>query len=224
MIDFSPYLEEIQQQLLKFRSEKLQLFASSSFQSNSVVLLHILSLYAPETPIYFLNTGFLFSETLTFRNELTELWGLNVKTLRSKQSRIQQVTEDGRFLFASNPDSCCHINKVLPLEPIIKSNDVWINGVRAAQSETRRAMKTLQPSAHGILRYHPLLGWNSKMVHYYIEQNSLPRHPLEESGYVSIGCRPCTRRWEDDLDGRGGRWSGLNKTECGLHTTLGSEQ
>ena len=221
MIDFSPYLDEIQQQLEEFQAQGKRLFASSSFQTNSVVLLHIISRFAPRTPIYFLNTGFLFPETFLFRDMLKEKWGLNIMTLRSIQSRHQQVSGDGRFLFASDPDTCCHINKVLPLEPVLQSHDIWINGVRGAQSDTRRAMKKLQPAAHGILRYHPILEWDSRMMYHYIKTHDLPKHPLEDAGYVSIGCQPCTRSWEDDLDGRGGRWAGLNKTECGLHTTLG---
>ena len=222
MIDFSPYLSEIQQQLEEFQAQGKRIFASSSFQTNSVVLLHLIHRFAPQTPIYFLNTGFLFPETFLFRDMLKKKWGLNIMTLRSIQSRHQQVSGDGRFLFASDPDTCCHINKVLPLEPVLQSHDIWINGVRGAQSETRRAMKKIQPAAHGILRYHPLLEWDSRMMYYYIQENELPKHPLEDVGYVSIGCQPCTRSWADDLDGRGGRWAGLNKTECGLHTTLGS--
>ena len=221
MIDFSPYLGEIQQQLEEFQAQGKRMFASSSFQTNSVVLLHLISRFAPQTPIYFLNTGFLFPETFLFRDMLRAQWGLNIMTLRSIQSRHQQVSGDGRFLFASDPDTCCHINKVLPLEPVLQSHDIWINGVRAAQSETRKAMKKIQPAAHGILRYHPILEWDSRMMYYYIEANNLPKHPLDDAGYVSIGCQPCTRSYEDDLDGRGGRWAGLNKTECGLHTTLG---
>ncbi|MEC8382055.1 MAG: phosphoadenylyl-sulfate reductase [Myxococcota bacterium] len=221
MIDFSPYLGEIQQQLEEFQAQGKRMFASSSFQTNSVVLLHLISRFAPQTPIYFLNTGFLFPETFLFRDMLRAQWGLNIMTLRSIQSRHQQVSGDGRFLFASDPDTCCHINKVLPLEPVLQSHDIWINGVRGAQSETRKAMKKIQPAAHGILRYHPILEWDSRMMYYYIEANNLPKHPLDDAGYVSIGCQPCTRSYEDDLDGRGGRWAGLNKTECGLHTTLG---
>lgn len=221
MIDFSPYLSEIQQQLEEFQAQGKRMFASSSFQTNSVVLLHLISRFAPQTPIYFLNTGFLFPETFLFRDMLKAQWGLNIMTLRSIQSRHQQVSGDGRFLFASDPDTCCHINKVLPLEPVLQSHDIWINGVRGAQSATRKAMKKIQPAAHGILRYHPILEWDSRMMYYYIEAHNLPKHPLDDAGYVSIGCQPCTRSYEDDLDGRGGRWAGLNKTECGLHTTLG---
>ena len=134
-----------------------------------MVLLHLISRFAPQTHIYFLKTGVLFPDTVLFRDMLKAQWGLNIMTLRSIQSRHPQVSGDGRFLFASDPDTCCHINKVLPLEPVLQSHDIWINGVRGAQSATRKAMKKIQPAAHGILRYHPILEWDSRMMYYYIE-------------------------------------------------------
>ena len=220
MIDFTPHIEDIKQQVLDFNKDNLRIFATSSFQTNSVALLHIIATIDSEIPVYMMNTGFLFPETLMFRDQLIKEFGLNVVTLKSETSRLQQRCGEGRFLFASDPDACCHINKVVPLEPVIAQHDVWINGVRGSQSATRRAMKKLQPTER-ILRYHPLLEWDSRMVYYYLEQNQLPKHPLEDDGFVSIGWRPCTRKWADTLDDRGGRWAGLNKTECGLHTTLG---
>jgi phosphoadenosine phosphosulfate reductase len=221
MNNFQPQIEEIAAQLVIFKSKGLRVFATSSFQTNSVVLLHIIHRLAPEIPIYVLNTGFLFPETLLFQKRLASQWALDVRSLRSSTPRINQRSNDGRFLFASDPDTCCHLNKVAPLEPVLSSNDVWINGIRASQSNTRRNMAKLHPT-EGILRYHPLLEWNAQMIYEYIEVHSLPKHPLEEEGFVSIGCRPCTARWSESMDGRGGRWAGLKKTECGLHTTLGS--
>jgi phosphoadenosine phosphosulfate reductase len=221
MYDFQPYIDEFSEQLEVFACEKKKIFATSSFQTNSVVLLHLIHRISPDIPIFMLNTGYLFPETLAFQQQLKEIWGLNVQRLRSASPRIHQRSSDGRLLFASDPDTCCHINKVVPLEPIIASHDVWINGIRGSQSATRRSMKKIQKTQN-IVRYHPLLEWDSAMVYNYIEANDLPKHPLETEGYVSLGCRPCTRKWVDTLDGRGGRWAGLNKTECGLHTTLGS--
>ena len=219
--NFDAEVAIISDQLQSFLQVGKKVFATSSFQTNSVALLHIISRIDPSIPVYMMNTGFLFPETLMFRDQLIEEFGLNVVVLNSETPRLQQRCSMGRFLFASDPDSCCHINKVVPLEPVIASHDVWINGVRASQSSTRKSMKKLQPTKR-ILRYHPLLNWDSRMVYQYLEENNLPKHPLENDGYVSVGCRPCTRKWVDSIDDRGGRWSGLNKTECGLHTTLGS--
>ena len=221
MLNIQPTLEEISDQLSLFSRAGKRIFATSSFQTNSVVLLHLLHRFAPETPIYMLNTGYLFPETLKFQKMWKEQWNLNIHSLRSETPRINQRSSDGRFLFASDPDTCCHINKITPLEPIIAGHDVWINGVRASQSSTRASMSKIHRTKK-IIRYHPLLNWNAQMMYEYIEANNLPKHPLEGEGYISIGCRPCTRKWLDNLDGRDGRWAGLNKTECGLHTTLGS--
>ncbi len=220
MIDFGPPIDAIREQLDALRGQGKRLFATSSFQTNSVPLLHLLARFAPEVPVYFLNTGFLFPETLRFRDQLARDWGLDVRSLSSGVPRSQQRGPDGRFLFASDPDACCDLNKVIPLDAVRGAYDVWVNGVRASQSETRARMAVLQ-QAGPVLRYHPMLSWTARMVHYYIEQHGLPRHPLEAAGYLSIGCQPCTRRIDADLDDRGGRWEGLNKTECGLHTTLG---
>ena len=102
---------------------------------------------------------------------------------------------------------------------MLLSNDVWISGVRASQSPQRAQLGEEARGRHGILRYHPLLDWSARDVHYYVEQNELPRHPLESENFFSIGCRPCTRVMDPDklFDDRGGRWYGMNKTECGLH-------
>ena len=97
---------------------------------------------------------------------------------------------------------------------------VWINGVRADQSATRAAMKVEQPAKHGCLRFHPMLDWNAKMIWQYQKEYSLPKHPLEEKGFVSIGCEPCTRKLDPEMQEREARWFGMNKVECGLHTDL----
>ena len=216
MIDFTPYREPIAEKLASYRERGLRTYATSSFQTNSVVLLHLLHELAPETPVYFLNTGFHCPETLAFRRARQKRLDLKILDLRSPVPLVQQRDSAGHQLYASDPDRCCHLNKVLPLDPILAGHDVWINGVRASQSEQRASMAEEERGRGGILRYHPLLQWNAKMIHYYIEQHALPRHPLEEAGFPSVGCEPCTRH-AADLDDRGGRWAGLKKTECGLH-------
>ena len=226
MLDFAPKIKRIEARLADYRERDLRVFATSSFQSNSVVLLHLISRIDSSIPVYFLDTGYHFAETLRFRDFLSEGLGLQIRVLRSPVNRIQQRDSAGRLLFASDPDHCCHLNKVLPLEPVLLSNDVWISGVRASQSAHRAAMSEEARGRHGILRYHPMLEWSARDVHYYIEENSLPRHPLEAENYFSIGCRPCTRRMDPDqlFDDRGGRWFGMNKTECGLHMDVDSEE
>ena len=224
MVDFEPKVKPIRDRLADYQARKLRVFATSSFQSNSVVLLHLISQVDRSMPIYFMETGFHFPETLRFRDDLKERLGLDIRILRSPVNRIQQRDRQGRLLFASDPDHCCHLNKVLPLEPVLLSNDVWMSGVRASQSDQRAQMGEEATGRHGILRYHPLLEWTARDVHYYIEEHNLPRHPLEDENFFSIGCRPCTRKIDLDKmsDGRGGRWFGMNKTECGLHLDVDS--
>ena len=105
------------------------------------------------------------------------------------------------------------------MDPILIEYDVWINGIRAGQNENRKKMKVEEKSTHNTLRFHPMLDWSEKMIYDYIKEYQLPKHPLEEKGYVSIGCEPCTRIAFGD-DDRDARWFGMNKTECGLNTEL----
>ncbi len=219
MTDFSAEYRRIGARLSGYRADGKRIFATTSCQTNSVVLLHILSVLAPDTPVYFLNTGYHFPETLQFKRDLAHRLGLRIHDLFSATPRCQQRV-NGHFLFTSDPDYCCHLNKIQPLEPILQSNDVWINGIRAGQSAVRRAMGEEQPAKHGVLRYHPILSWTDAQVTAYITDNDLPSHPLDAAGYRSLGCRPCTRP-PTPGDERAGRWVGMKKTECGLHTDLG---
>jgi len=222
-----PRVQRIADELHTFASDGKRVFATSSFQSNSLVLLHLLSRLAPHVPVYFLQTGYHFPETLRFRRQLAHDLGLDVRDVRSPISRHRQRDSSGRLLFASDPNRCCHLNKVLPLEPILAESDVWVSGVRASQSANRAAMGRTATGRRGILRFHPILDWTARDVHAYVSAHSLPAHPLEVEGYLSVGCAPCTRRPidEPDLGGpeatvdgeRAGRWAGMQKTECGLH-------
>lgn len=215
-------VESFQAHLDRYRSDGLRPFATSSFQSNSVVLLHLLSRFGPEVPVYFLDTGYHFPETLAFRDRLAARLGLDVRTLRSPISRELQRDAAGRLLFCSDPDRCCELNKVLPLEPITAGYDVWISGLRGSQSAHRATLGREEPGRNGVLRYHPLIDWDARAVHGYIEEHGLPRHPLEAEGYLSVGCQPCTRKaLATGLDDRSGRWAGQRKTECGLHLDAG---
>lgn len=106
------------------------------------------------------------------------------------------------------------------MEPILKSKDVWINGIRADQNANRAGMKEEEQTPQGAMRYHPMLSWTSKDIFDYRKEFDLPPHPLEAKGYLSIGCEPCTRRLLPSEDERSARWFGMNKVECGLHTDL----
>lgn len=212
--------EQIKKQLEQYRSEGKKYFTSSSFQSHSIVLLHLLSRIDRSVPVYFLNTGFHFPETLSFRDKVTELLHLNLKIVESPTPKIHQRDWGGKFLFASDPDYCCYLNKTLPMEPVLAEFDVWINGVRADQSNTRKNFRVEEPAPFGAIRFHPMLNWNSKMIWEYQKKYSLPFHPMESKGYLSIGCEPCTQKISLEENNRSGRWAGMKKTECGLNTDL----
>lgn len=212
---------QLKKSIEAYKSQGKTLFTTSSFQSHSLVLLHMLSRIDSEIPVAFINTGFHFPDTITFRDQVMAQFGMkNLIDVKSGTPKSMQKGSNGRLLFASDPDYCCYLNKTLPLESILRSHDIWINGVRADQSATRKAMTIEQAAPYGVTRFHPMLDWTSKAIHDYRKEHNLPSHPLEAQGYLSIGCEPCTRKFDLDMQEREARWFGLNKTECGLHTDL----
>ena len=212
-------VSEIKASIEEYRNEGKRLFTTSSFQTHSIVLLHILSEVDPSIPVYFIDTGYHFPETLKFRDDVSELQSLNLRSVKSETPRYMQKDSEGRLLFASDPDHCCSINKTQPTEELLMRYDIWINGVRRDQSAVRKEFNREEKAPHGSIRFHPMLDWNSKAIFQYRKENNLPEHPLDARGYMSIGCEPCTRKMSLD-DDRNARWFGMNKTECGLHTEL----
>lgn len=213
-------ISQIAEKLNQYKSEGKKLFTTSSFQTHSLVMLHILSRIDNTIPVYFLNTGYHFPETVAFKDRIGEEFGLKVIEIKSSMPRYMQRDESGKLLFTSDPDHCCYINKTAPTEELLKLHDVWINGVRGDQSAIRKAMDTEQEAPYDTIRFHPMLDWNMKKIFAYIREHDLPRHPLDSKGYLSIGCEPCTRKLDPEMQEREARWFGLNKVECGLHTDL----
>jgi phosphoadenosine phosphosulfate reductase len=209
------------ERLAAYREQGLKVFASSSFQTHSIPMLHLISEIDRDIPVVFLQTGFHFPETLAFRDQIVEQLGLTLINVESAIPKLAQRDATGRFHFASDPTYCCYLNKTKPMEPILGQYDVWITGVRRDQNNIRKQFELEAPGPFDTLRFHPMLDWNNKMIHQYRRLHQLPPHPLEAQGYLSIGCGPCTQKFnlggEND---RGGRWAGLKKTECGLHTDL----
>jgi phosphoadenosine phosphosulfate reductase len=213
-------IEEIEKYIKSYKEQGKKMFTTSSFQTHSIPLLHIISTIDKSIPVYFINTGYHFPETVSYRDQIADLLGLTIISVSSAVPRNNQKDLNGRLLFASDPDYCCYLNKVLPMEPILAANDIWINGVRADQSSVRKGFGIEEPASHGAVRFHPMLDWDNRMITSYIKEHQLPKHPLEEKGYMSIGCEPCTRKFDLETYTREGRWFGLNKTECGLNTEL----
>ncbi len=212
--------KSIKNHIKELQDEGKKLFATSSFQSHSLVLLHILSKIDQEIPIYFLNTGYHFPETISFKEKIREDFGIRVINIKSDTPRYMQMDSNHKLLFTIDPDYCCYLNKTQPTEKLLNQYDIWINGVRADQSKFRKSMNVYERTPFRAMRFHPMLDWNSKMIYDYIKQHNLPKHPMESKGYLSIGCEPCTRKIDPEMQEREARWYGMNKVECGLHTDL----
>jgi len=183
---------------------------TSSFGTTSAVLLHIISRVRPDYPIYFIDTGYHFNETLQYKQRLTNLLSLNVVDLHPDAEK-HRLTRENR-LWKSDPDECCNVNKVGPLDEIKARYKIWMSGLIGYQNDERSKLDIIIDKT-GMLRCYPLIDWNKHLVDEYMELYGLPKHPLEEQGYHSIGCSHCT----EPAPGRKGRWGGTDKTECGLH-------
>lgn len=212
--------EEIKTKIQKYTAKGKKIFTSSSFQTHSIPLLHIISRIDERIPVYFLNTGYHFPETIEFRDQIADLLKLNLINLKPDTPKNMQLDAEGKLLFTSDPDHCCYLNKTQPMEQVLMCHDVWINGIRAEQNMYRSALKIEEDAKHNVIRFHPMIGWTNKDIFTYRREFNLPEHPLESKGYFSIGCEPCTRKIDLEMQERESRWYGLNKTECGLNTDL----
>ncbi len=201
---------------------------TTSFQASGIVLLYFLKKIAPGVPVYFIDTGFHFPETIEFRNRLAKEWHLDVHTIIPAASKTNPEKECGGFLYERDPDRCCLIHKVVPLRNLQKEADMkaWISAIRKDQSHTRKAIEPLMLDPENRLHVHPLVHWTRERIWTFIERHGLPCHPLYDQGYTSIGCFPpsCTSKNGDEEDERAGRWHGKAKRECGLHQDLRSER
>jgi phosphoadenosine phosphosulfate reductase len=189
----------------------------SSFGADAAVLLHMAAQIGKATPVLFIDTRVLFAETLAYRDELVTHLGLsNVITIGPKPALLA-VEDPENFLWASNPDRCCEIRKVLPLVEALAGFDAWISGRKRFQAHTRGTLALFE-SEGGRIKINPLAHWPAIRIRDYLDAFDLPRHPLVAKGYFSIGCIPCTSPVRPGEDPRAGRWRGSSKVECGLHT------
>jgi phosphoadenosine phosphosulfate reductase len=188
----------------------------SSFGAESAVLLHLVSEIDPNTPILFLNTGKLFGETLRYRDRLQDELGLgDIRSLAPNTADRQRLDPEGA-LWSSDTDACCDFRKVVPLKRALEGFSAQITGRKRFQTNARSEMNPVE-FFEGRFRFNPLAEWSLADLEAYIQKHDLPRHPLVEDGYPSIGCMPCTRRVQMGEDYRAGRWAGQDKDECGIH-------
>lgn len=197
-----------------------QIAMSSSFQTQSVPLLHMVSQINRNLLIYFLDTGYHFWETAIFREQLASEWKLNVLDLYRDTRWDVFARQNIRKLPLDDPNLCCFIHKVQPMQAAMKDMLAWISGIRRDQTAVRAKAKILELQADGLLKINPLLNWTKADVQRYAEENHLPSHPLLAKGYRSVGCAPCTVAIGVNDDERAGRWQGRSKIECGLHTDM----
>lgn len=200
----------------------------SSFGAESAVLLHMVAQVDPTTPVIFLNTGKLFGETLRYRDRLQEKLGLTDIRAVGPHPADLAVKDPNGGLWNADPDACCYIRKVLPLERALKGFDASITGRKRFQTNARAAMEpveeekirgTGEPGSDRGSRFkiNPLAYWGQDDLERYVDEHKLPRHPLVKDNYLSIGCMPCTERVPEGGSYRDGRWVGRDKDECGIH-------
>jgi phosphoadenosine phosphosulfate reductase len=197
-----------------------QVALSSSFQTQSVPLLHMAWTVRRDILIFFLDTGYHFWETHMFRERLASHYQLNVLDLYRHSRWDEFARERTRSLPVDDPNLCCYIHKVEPMQRAMKDMRAWISGIRRDQTSVRAQAKILELQDDGLLKINPLLNWTKDDIQKYSEEHRLPAHPLFQRGYRSIGCAPCTIAIGMHDDERAGRWSGRGKTECGLHTPM----
>ncbi|NJL07002.1 MAG: phosphoadenylyl-sulfate reductase [Methylacidiphilales bacterium] len=187
----------------------------SSFGAESAVLLHLVAAADPATPVLFVDTGRHFPETLSYRDALTKRLGLvDVRSIGPAPAEVtQRDPDESRAIW--DPDGCCALRKVAPLNAALVPFAAWISGRKRFQADTRAALPAFEFD-DGRIKVNPLAGWTAAELASYAREHGLPQHPLVARGYPSIGCAPCTRPASPD-DPRAGRWSGFAKTECGIH-------
>ena len=188
---------------------------TSSFQAECVVLTDMVRELRPDIPVLFLDTFHHFPETLAYRDEMTERYGLNLINLQAKESAVGLWERE-------STQACCARHKVEPLFSALENYDVWFTALRRDQSPSRANLQEIEPfrlpSGRMIQRVAPIAAWTARDVWKYAKEHDIPLLPLYDQGYTSIGCAPCTRPTAAGEDARAGRWAGRNKTECGIHT------
>nr|WP_283807316.1 phosphoadenylyl-sulfate reductase [Bradyrhizobium lablabi] len=195
-----------------------QLALVSSFGTESAALLKVMADVDPAIPVIFLDTGWLFEETLAYRDTLIATLGLrDVRSIKPLDEALSRQDPD-RELWFTDPDACCRIRKVEPLARALKPFSAWINGRKRFQGGARAEIPVVEEDGTR-LKFNPFANVSREEIEAIYKLGKLPPHPLVASGYLSVGCMPCSSRAAADEDARAGRWRGRAKTECGIHTT-----
>lgn len=198
----------------------------TSFQGAGLVIIHMSRMYDLNFPVFTLDTGLLFPETLELKKRLEDYFDFAIESLHPDLTVEQQEEVQGPALWNREPDLCCTIRKVFPLREKLSELDCWITGLRRQQSDARSSVGVLElytfdeSAGQDIAKLNPLAGWTRDAVWDYIRTHKIPYNPLHDRGYRSIGCLPCTAATGKGANERAGRWTGFNKVECGIHTFM----
>ena len=193
----------------------------SSFGAESVVLLHLVAVIDPTTPVLFIDTQMLFPETLQYQQDVAAKLGLtDVRVIRADEMEVAAEDPYGA-LNLRDTDACCDLRKTRPLEKALAPFDAWITGRKRFQGNSRAALEFFENEDDRRIKVNPLAHWDKQDVQDYLINNRLPRHPLVAKGFPSIGCTPCTSPVKEGEDERAGRWRGTQKEECGIHIVDG---
>ncbi|MSU04080.1 MAG: phosphoadenylyl-sulfate reductase [Pedosphaera sp.] len=198
----------------------------TSFQGAGLVMMDLARLHKFAFPVFTIDTGLLFPETVALRQRLEQHFGHAIEPLFPDLSLEQQAASNGRELWKHDPDLCCTIRKVVPLQNKLADLDCWITGLRRQQSDTRTGIGIIELyvfdeiTGRHIVKLNPMANWSREGVWKYLHEHNIPYNPLHDQGYRSIGCQPCTNKEAAGENERAGRWTGFNKTECGIHTFM----
>jgi phosphoadenosine phosphosulfate reductase len=198
----------------------------TSFQGAGLVMMHLAKKAGLSFPVFTLDTGLLFPETLELQKRLEDFYGWKIESIRPDLSVEQQAEVLGPALWERDPDLCCTTRKVLPLQSKLHDLDCWITGLRRNQSDSRSGIGIIelytldQNSGSEIVKLNPMAEWTREAIWQYIQQHKIPYNPLHDQGYRSIGCMTCTRKTGEGEGERAGRWTGFKKVECGIHTFM----
>lgn len=198
----------------------------TSFQGAGLVMIHLARKNKFDFPVFTLDTGLLFPETVELKSRLEQFWNFQIESLIPDVTVQQQDEAQGPELWKRDPDLCCTIRKVFPLRNKLSDLDCWITGLRRQQSDTRAGIGVIELYAFDehtgkdVVKLNPMANWSREGVWKYIQDSKIPYNPLQDQGYRSVGCAPCTQKTATGDNERAGRWIGFKKVECGIHTFM----
>jgi phosphoadenosine phosphosulfate reductase len=209
-------------------AQRLLAWAAETFGSRMIVasnmqdavLVDLAAKARPGVEILFLETGYHFAETIGTRDAVEQVYDVKMVNAEARQTVAEQDANEGKDLFAREPNRCCALRKVAPLQDTLAGYDAWVTGVRRVEAPTRANTPLITyDEKFGLVKINPIAAWSDEEMQAYIDENGILVNPLVDAGYPSIGCAPCTAKPAPGADPRSGRWAGTSKIECGLHVS-----